>query len=290
MLARLRSKPCVRTLPPSAHRSSTGRRRARERASRWSWRTSTATTCPTCCACGRWCPSLWAQSAPSRPGCRWAQRARWCTWARASRASSRTRSAVSGAASLLRCCRRCPGARPGSALAHAPPPAACRPCRLATPRAARSGIRPRQPQPPRGRPNRPRPQPCPAACLRTGQWLSCFGRRRLKTHEQQMLEKMKVLDDIVSDAGAQGVIWVGRGPRPSLGVRDCSGPTARPASAAPRDHARPPHCPQTTASLSARAPRRASARRSALLWAACSLQWRRPAASGAGGWGWAGGG
>lgn len=38
--------------------------------------------------------------------------------------------------------------------------------------------------------------------MRTGQWLSCFGRRRLKTHEQQMLEKMKVLDDIVSDSGA----------------------------------------------------------------------------------------
>ncbi|KIZ04574.1 Chloride channel protein CLC-a [Monoraphidium neglectum] len=38
-------------------------------------------------------------------------------------------------------------------------------------------------------------------CLRTGRWLSCFGRRRLKSHEQQMLEKMKVLDDIVSDSG-----------------------------------------------------------------------------------------
>jgi len=44
----------------------------------------------------------------------------------------------------------------------------------------------------------------PAACLRTGRWLSCFGRRSLKTHEQQMLEKMKVLDDIVSDSGGWG--------------------------------------------------------------------------------------
>jgi hypothetical protein len=46
----------------------------------------------------------------------------------------------------------------------------------------------------------------PAACLRTGKWLGCFGRRPLNTHEQQMLEKMKVLDDIVSDSGrTQGV-------------------------------------------------------------------------------------
>ncbi|GBF97646.1 H(+) Cl(-) exchange transporter [Raphidocelis subcapitata] len=46
-------------------------------------------------------------------------------------------------------------------------------------------------------------------CLRTGRWLSCFGRRRLKSHEQQMLEKMKVLDDIVSDADHREFVSAG---------------------------------------------------------------------------------
>jgi hypothetical protein len=39
-----------------------------------------------------------------------------------------------------------------------------------------------------------------AACLRTGRWLSCFGQRG-KTREAQILERLKVLDDIVSDSG-----------------------------------------------------------------------------------------
>lgn len=38
------------------------------------------------------------------------------------------------------------------------------------------------------------------ACLRTGRWLSCFG-RRAKSREAQILERLKVLDDIVSDSG-----------------------------------------------------------------------------------------
>lgn len=42
---------------------------------------------------------------------------------------------------------------------------------------------------------------CCAACLRTGRWLSCFG-RRVKSREAQILERLKVLDDIVSDSGA----------------------------------------------------------------------------------------
>lgn len=41
------------------------------------------------------------------------------------------------------------------------------------------------------------------ACLRTGRWLSCFG-KRAKSREAQILERMKVLDDIVSDAGVGG--------------------------------------------------------------------------------------
>lgn len=50
------------------------------------------------------------------------------------------------------------------------------------------------------------PAPCPGcaiACLRTGQWLSCFGRRS-KSREAQILERLKVLDDIVSDSGTHG--------------------------------------------------------------------------------------
>jgi hypothetical protein len=43
---------------------------------------------------------------------------------------------------------------------------------------------------------------CPTACLRTGRWLSCFGRRN-KSREAQILERLKVLDDIVSDGGMQ---------------------------------------------------------------------------------------
>jgi chloride channel 7 len=39
-------------------------------------------------------------------------------------------------------------------------------------------------------------------CLRTGRWLSCFGRRPLRPREQRLLERMRVLDDIVSDSGA----------------------------------------------------------------------------------------
>ena len=49
----------------------------------------------------------------------------------------------------------------------------------------------------------PRRPPRAAACIRTGRWLSCFGRRRLKGRDRQMLERMKVLDDIVSDSGAR---------------------------------------------------------------------------------------
>jgi hypothetical protein len=43
---------------------------------------------------------------------------------------------------------------------------------------------------------------CPTACLRTGRWLSCFGRRN-KSREAQILERLKVLDDIVSDGGTR---------------------------------------------------------------------------------------
>lgn len=42
--------------------------------------------------------------------------------------------------------------------------------------------------------------PLIADCIRTGQFLSCFG-RRLKGREAQILDKLKVLDDIVSDVG-----------------------------------------------------------------------------------------
>lgn len=51
-----------------------------------------------------------------------------------------------------------------------------------------------------------------AACLRTGRWLSCFG-RGMKSREAQILEKLKVLDDIVSDSGG----WTAAAlPRPPM--------------------------------------------------------------------------
>eukprot|EP00879_Flechtneria_rotunda_P004542 GHRR01004797.1.p1 GENE.GHRR01004797.1~~GHRR01004797.1.p1 ORF type:complete len:1031 (+),score=332.52 GHRR01004797.1:561-3653(+) len=45
-------------------------------------------------------------------------------------------------------------------------------------------------------------------CLRTGRWLSCFGRRG-KTREAQIAEKMKVLDDIVSDSDHREFVSAG---------------------------------------------------------------------------------
>jgi hypothetical protein len=44
-------------------------------------------------------------------------------------------------------------------------------------------------------------RPCRTACLRNGRWLSCFG-KRATSREAQILDKLKVLDDIVSDSGA----------------------------------------------------------------------------------------
>ena len=37
--------------------------------------------------------------------------------------------------------------------------------------------------------------------MRTGTWMGCFG-RRLQSEEAKLREKLKVLDDIVSDTGA----------------------------------------------------------------------------------------
>jgi hypothetical protein len=48
-----------------------------------------------------------------------------------------------------------------------------------------------------------------AACIRTGRWLSCFG-KRAKSRKAQILEKMKVLDDIVSDSGVWQLMGTAR--------------------------------------------------------------------------------
>lgn len=45
-------------------------------------------------------------------------------------------------------------------------------------------------------------------CLRTGRWLSCFGRRG-KSREAQILERLKVLDDIVSDSDHREFVSAG---------------------------------------------------------------------------------
>lgn len=46
-------------------------------------------------------------------------------------------------------------------------------------------------------------------CLRTGRWLSCFGRRKLKGREREILERLKILDDVVSDADHREFISAG---------------------------------------------------------------------------------
>ncbi|WIA21477.1 hypothetical protein OEZ85_000682 [Tetradesmus obliquus] len=45
-------------------------------------------------------------------------------------------------------------------------------------------------------------------CIRSGRWLSCFG-KRAKSREAQILEKMKVLDDIVSDSDHREFVSAG---------------------------------------------------------------------------------
>ncbi|KAF6253336.1 chloride channel [Scenedesmus sp. NREL 46B-D3] len=45
-------------------------------------------------------------------------------------------------------------------------------------------------------------------CIRTGRWLSCFG-KRAKSREAQIMEKMKVLDDIVSDSDHREFVSAG---------------------------------------------------------------------------------
>jgi hypothetical protein len=139
------------------------------------------------------------------------------------------------------------------------------------------------------------PLPQLAACIRTGRWLSCFG-KRAKSREAQILEKMKVLDDIVSDSGVLQLlatvhdIFSGHQQQNACWLTACMLCCCYgiwcwvPNSAHLRQRLTVGwlFALQITESLCQLAQQQVSLQLSAHLLAVCCLPWRRPAASGTG--------
>jgi hypothetical protein len=154
-----------------------------------------ATTCQTCCAHAHSSRNWSAPSALSVPASPWGLRGLWCTLAPAWRLSSPTRSAVSGPI-IGRMFQHTAGMTEDGLFAASMCAATLTHtlgfwlvCLKLFQRTSDPGMSYRR-----------FAGACTAACLRTGRWLSCFG-RGAKSREAQVLERLKVLDDIVSDSG-----------------------------------------------------------------------------------------